>query len=85
MNQKNGKVTESTKQYLSATFQSRGLLSSRSRVTPSSRRKATVDALRRHKRKTGGQPVTNDLSQNILFQLRVENFVENTILDCDFS
>ncbi len=122
---------------LSATFQSRGLLPSRSRVTPSSRRKATVEELRHHrfsscqiytkihsqlhsikphpfrtsntpqssaatapllkrgqpigdrlrcaKEKTGGQPVTNDLSRNILFQLCVENFVENTIRDCDFS
>ena len=44
LNQKNGKVTESAKQQLLAAFPSRGLLSSRSRVTPSSRRKAHGNA-----------------------------------------
>ncbi len=45
---KRPKISEDAKPRLSADFPSRRLLSSRLRVTPSSRRKATVDALRCH-------------------------------------
>ena len=48
------KKSKGTKPRLSAAFQSRGLLPSRLRVTPSSRRKATVDALRCRRRKMCG-------------------------------